>query len=428
MLFHKVKQAQLLSQKAGKLLWLVSIFVLLEGMLWYLLPSYFEGLFGIELAGVIIAAYGVSSVLTNMPIADISDKISRTFTVAMGMVLFIVSLLFLNIVSFPSALLVMFLLGAGSACINAGALHIVLDQAPQMKSAKLSGLYYMFRSIGWAFGSVLGGVLLFFLSFKVVAVVLLLAAVVFYVRFILLYPQKNSFKKVQRSGVLLLKDSIYKGEWKRVRQYGLLIATYMFYSLSFGIYEYAIWIAEPIYTANLGTNIILGALALSFLELPRLFFSKPIGALVDRFGSRIIITLGIGGTLLIHVYYIWFSSQNLLALVFMFVAMAVSDICILLSFNQQLHRYVSRGVRAQAFSAGETFYDFGGIAAPLLVGLVLGTTMDFSALFSVTLGLYLVLATLMMIVLHKDARLFRLAFMPLKKIVAKSGISASERQ
>lgn len=409
MLLRHLRKAHTLSFRTGKLLILVSMLVLIEGVLWYLLPSQFENSFGIELAGVAVAAYGLASVLTNIPMADISDRVSRSFTVSMGILLMVLSLLLLHVISFPIACAIMFFLGMGSTCINAGALQTVLDQTHKGKSGRIAGIYYAFRSIGWSFGSVIGSVLMFSLSFSNIALVLFVLAVAFYCKFVQLLPQKNPVKKVKMSLKLLFKDSLYRGEITRLRQYGLLLCVYMFYCLSFGIYEYAIWTAEPIYMANMGTHIILGALILCFLELPRLLFSTSIGSLVDKVGGRTVVKLAVLFTLLSHVYFIWFSNQDVVSLVIMFVIMAITDIGIMLAFNAQLNSVVARDMRAQVFGSGEMMYDVGGVVAPLIVGLVLRQNMNFGALFSVTFILYVFVAVAMIVLYRKDRRLFQLA-------------------
>ncbi|MBI4835887.1 MAG: MFS transporter [Candidatus Abawacabacteria bacterium] len=409
MLLRKLRKAHSLSPKTNQLLSLVSLLVLIEGSLWYLLPNRFEDLLGIELAGVAVAAYGIASVLTNMPMADISDKVSRSFAVYVGIILFTISLLFLHIISFPVAVIIMFLLGIASSCISVGALQLILDHTQNSKSGKATGRYYAFRSIGWSFGGIIGSILMYLFSFTGIAIFLLSLAIFFYFRFLKLLPQRHSLKKVKKSLHILLRDRVYQGEWTQLRKYGLLLATYMAYCLSFGVYEYSIWIAEPIYTANMGTHIILGAVILSALELPRLLFSSRIGALVDKFGGRHFVKIGLLASMAIHIYFIWFSQHTLFDLILMFITMAISDIFLLLAFNQQLHHSVPKNLRAEAFSAGETFYDIGGIVAPLIVGLLLATNMNFSALFSITFLFYGVVCAMILVLLWRDSSLFKLS-------------------
>ncbi len=391
---------------AWKLIVLLTVSIIVEGILWYVLPEHFENLFGIEQAGVIVAAYGIGSLLLNLPISDISDKVGRNFTIAIGLLLFLASLVLLQSLSLITAVIFMTVLGIASTCIGAGGLQLILDHTKKSQSAAINGTYLSSRAIGWIVGSILGGMLLLLIDIVWIGVISLIVSTVLFGYFIRIHPQVISWEKIKSSLRLIKKDRIYKGEIYSLKKFGFPLIVYILYCLVYGTYEYAVWIAEPIYTAALGHSALTGALILTVVSLPHLLFSNKIGKLIDRIGGRKIMIAGISLALFSHLYFLLLSAQTQIDLVITFLLIGIADLCIVLNFQKHLHIAVPKRLRAEAYSSGDSFYSIGGIVAPLFIGLILGSNTQFHSLFSSTFVIYLFITTLIAILLLKEKKIF----------------------
>ncbi|PIN74524.1 hypothetical protein COV18_06500 [Candidatus Woesearchaeota archaeon CG10_big_fil_rev_8_21_14_0_10_37_12] len=71
------------------LIHIVSLFgliTLVEGILWYFMPLYFESkLQNLFLVGVLISIHPFASLIVSLPTGDLCDKISRRFVFILGL-------------------------------------------------------------------------------------------------------------------------------------------------------------------------------------------------------------------------------------------------------------------------------------------------------------------------------------------------------
>lgn len=408
MLIHHWKHIRQLSNGTLSVLICMTAMVIIEGILWYLVPNYFDATFGIEHAGIALSAYGLGSLMSSLPAADLTDTIGKKFMFFSGMTLFVISLLLLHVPFLPAAILFMLILGISSACIDIGCFNYVLEHIPKQSTGKANGLYNTFRGIGWCLGSIGGGLLIAYLPFTVNITILSIIAMCILWHFYRKETQAPlSGTAIKKSLRVLLQDKVYFMEFERIKHLGWPIALYSVFSLVYGFYEYGVMIAEPLYTSSIGTNIILAGFLLSITSLPRLLFSTPIGKIVDRFGGRVSMLMGISLGIIGHSYFLFFSNHDLLSLALSFLLIAVSEICLLLPFQSHIHLHVQKHTQAQAHCIGDSLFSIGGIIAPFIIAFTLGNSLNFHYFLSITGVSYLAVWLSLIVLMLKDKHIFQ---------------------
>jgi MFS family permease len=404
MLLRKIAK---LKPRTVELAFVAGLLVLVEGILWYTLPPYFDKAVGLEAAGFILAAYGISSTFLGVPAGDLADKVGRKFTFSIGVLIMGLSLLLLFSKNFVALTAFMFLLGMASTFILEGSSNKVLDLNSKKNAGKAEGMYQAFRSMGWAIGSITGGILLYFLPYNIIfklLLALLIAALLWTWR---RYPEKRLFKFSDlKKGVLALyKDRVYLGEFKEVYGLGLFVVAFSVCSFAYGFYEYAMWMSEPIYVHQIGANLIIGGFIIAIIDIPSLFFAYGTGTIADKLNGYVMVFLGILIALSAHLWFVFLSSHGLGALALTFLLLSIAELCIFIPFEAWVRRKVRTNLRAETRSSVEAFYDFGGIIAPLFVGAV-SSTLDFKSIFMVSFVLFVIAFTLLMAALHREPKAF----------------------
>ena len=404
MLFKHWYLFRSLSSGILQLSFILFMLVLVEGIIWYILPPYLEKSVVLEVAGIILASYGVSSFLTQLPAGDLADKINRKFTFILGVLIFILSLVVLLFFKSSFGLFIfMCLLGCGSTLISVGSFNTVMDLSKSNLGGEVAGIYSTFNALGWALGSIFGGIILYFLDVSSFVKITLFIIFLILLWVILNYPEKKNFKFLDlfKSVRILNHDRLYLKELSAISHLKLLFFAFTFFSFAFGFYEYTMWTAEPIYMASIGANVILGGLILSLTTFPYLFFSYFVGYLTDKVGWRLIVIFGIIMILFAHLYFIFFSSSSLWELTFTFLFVSLGSVFTFIPFDAYVRANIKKGLRAESFGFSGTLYDCGGIVAPLMLGLVGGDIVDFRKVFLGTFVIFLISGILLLyFILH----------------------------
>ncbi|MFH0987212.1 MAG: MFS transporter, partial [Candidatus Micrarchaeota archaeon] len=274
----------------------------IEGILWYIFPIYFAAALGdIALVGILIATHSLASLLVDIPSGDLIDRIGRKQMFLIGIVGLFVSFSLFLIPTFGSLFFGMLFYGIFSTFYGNAAYAIVLDKSRKHQVGESVGLFSAMSSLGWTIGPLLAGVLLMIVNIPavlalIVSITLLLAAL----SFVILHSKISivSGVKLRKIKDVLVEDKLFLGELRRISGMGWILVPILFFSFTFGFWEYAVWMIEPIYTALEGISTAVAGLLLTLFFAPELFFSMPAGMVTDRIGVNKTLFIG---TLLIFV-------------------------------------------------------------------------------------------------------------------------------
>lgn len=375
---HVSKSSLALSLCAGAL-------TMFEAVLWYVSPPRFASVLGIGAAGTVIAAYGVGSMLLALPAGDLADKIGRRFVFVSGVALFIASLFLIESASFWKLLVFMLLLGVASTFIAAGAGTTVMDDTSKSSAGEASGAFGSIVSLSWSLGSFVGGLTIAFLPFGVLVKALMVILLAFLYWGVRKYPDRERMRwsDVARSVRVLEKDRLYVQEVRDVLPLGLALTAFSAYCFVFGFFEYAIWVAEPVYAGRIGASAAIGGGILALATLPKFLCSPSVGKFIDRANGAALMVCGAALILAAHAYFIVLSDRSLIPLGLTFFLVALADVLISLPFIAYVRQAVHKTLRARTYGTGATLYGLGGIAGPLLIGRF-GDATDFRLLLMVT--------------------------------------------
>jgi MFS transporter, DHA1 family, multidrug resistance protein len=381
-----------ISKHSKNIFVLFGLLTIIEGVLWYLLPIYFESkLNSLLLVGVIIAAHPLAILMSSLPMGDLSDKMGRKFVFIIGVIGFAGSFAFLSFTTFWAFLAFMVVYGIFSIAYKIAAFVGVLDHSVKFHIGESTGMFESVEYAGWLIGSVAAGVLLFLfpvgMAIKILTVILIAVAVLA----IKFFPGKIAFnlKRLIKGEKILVEDRVYFGGLRAASKFGKPLVAILAFSFAWGFWEYAIWTFEPIYSNSIGSGFLLGALILGLVSLPGALAGFTSGKLTDRIGSKEAL---IAGSVLILVGQgVFLVSRSLVTLGASLALTAIGVMLIWIPISIWLKTNVPRKVRGQVDSTTETFYSIGGVGGPLVVGTALsiaGASVMFwwtAALFAISI-------------------------------------------
>ena len=363
---------------------------LVEGILWYFLPNYFQSkLNDMFLVGIVISAFSAGRIIVSLPAGDIADHIGRKFTFVFGIIGFIASVFFLFLGSFFYFALFMLLFGVFTIIYGIPTDASLLDHSTKRNAPIVLGLADVLHNFGWGFGPVIaGGLLLYFRvpTFISIVIVALVAVSVFS---LFAFPGKCHFnlKEFRKSRKILLKDGIYGGEFKRLLKLGNPLLAILIFSFAFGFWEYAIWTFEPIWTKYVGAGLLLGAVILMLDSVPYIPFTLISGFVTNKLGLEKMFAIGAAFTLLGQSFFLF--NQTLLTLTLTLVVTPVGISFLAIPLEVYIKRHVKGNVYGQVYGADSMAYDIGGVIAPLVVGTI-AIMSNMSAIIYVSFTLFLI--------------------------------------
>ena len=373
-----------------ELIFIGGMLTIVEGILWYFLPIYFESkMNNMFLVGVIISAYSAGRLLVSLPAGDIADRIGRKFTFILGVLGFVASLFFLFFDGFLYFALFMMLFGMFTIIYGIPAYAALMDYSTKKNVPMVAGLADMLNNFGWGFGPMIAGALLLYLnapSFIGVVIVILLGVSVFSLFF---FPGKFHFgmKEFRKSKTILVKDGLYLGEMKRLKKLGRPLLAILTFSFAFGFWEYAVWTFVPIWASSMGAGLLLGAFILMLDSLPYIPFSFISGAVTNRLGMRRMFAIGAVFTLLGQTFFMF--EQSLLTLTLTLVVTPIGVSFLAIPMDVYIRRNVGKGIYGQVYGIDYMIYEIGGIIAPLTVGAI-AIFSNMSSIIYVTFALFVV--------------------------------------
>jgi MFS family permease len=369
---------------------LFGLVTLVEGVLWYMMPLYFESkLNSLFLVGIVISAHPLASLLSSLPAGDLSDKISRKFVFILGMFGFMVSFLFLFVENFYAFFTFMVLYGIFSTMYGISAFVSVLDHSRPRLVGESAGFFTSVQYAGWLFGSLISGVLFVLFEVPLILKFLFLSLILIFFLSPFVFPGKSHInsKGLRKAEKVLAKDRIFVGELKSMSVLGKPLIAILTFSFVLGYWEYSIWTFEPIYSNGLGSGFMIGAIILALISLPGTISALLAGKLTDVFGPKTMLPAGV--CLIIIGQLTFLLQQNLLTLALSLVLTSFGALFILLPIDYYMKMRVGKKLRGEVDGAVEMLYNIGGVAGPLTIGIAL-TVTQLSNLFYYTFVLFII--------------------------------------
>jgi MFS family permease len=367
---------------------LFGLVTLIEGVLWYFMPLYFESkLNSLFLVGIVIAAHPLAAILASLPAGDLCDKIGRKFVFIIGLAGFIGSFVFLTMDNFYAYFFFMVFYGIFSSMYAISAFVSVLDHSRPHLAGESAGFFTSLEYAGWLFGSMIAGILLVTFTISVMLQILVVFLVMVLCLSFIIFPGKSklSLRNLFEAEHILAKDRFFLKEIVTVSKLGKPMIAVLAFAFAYGYWEYAVWTFEPIYTNSMGSGILLGALILCLISLPGMISAFIAGKLTDMLGAKKMLPLG--SALLIVGQLIFILQPNLLTLAIALIVTSFGALFILIPIDYYMKKCVPANIRGEVEGSAEMLYNLGGVAGPLTIGIAL-TVSTLSNLFYFTFGLF----------------------------------------
>jgi len=367
--------SKLLMLKCGRmsrrLIMIGGALTLLEGVLWYFLPIFFESqLNNMLLVGMVISGYSLGSLLVSLPAGDLTDRVGRKFTFMFGLVGFIASAFMLFFGGFIYSLIFMISFGVFATICSIPTDACMLDHSTKKNVPIVVALADMLRNFGWGFGPLIAAAMMMYFEVPLFISFIILALIAISVFSAIGFPGKLRLRlsDIRKSEKILLRDGLYVGECKRLVKLGKPLLAILIFSFSFGFWEYAVWTFEPIWTNSMGAGLMLGAVILMLDSIPYIPFSFAAGVLTNKLGLKKMFVIGSAFTIIGQ--SIFMIDQSLLGLTLTLIVTPVGVAFLTIPMEVYIRRHVKRDLYGEVYGIDSMFYEIGGVMGPLAVGLV----------------------------------------------------------
>jgi DHA1 family multidrug resistance protein-like MFS transporter len=274
------------------------LFTLGSGAMWFVLPVMAEKAFGnLLIVGAIIAVPSLVSMIFDIPMGELSDRIGRRRIILAGLaVMFLLGFALSTLTTLAGFILFVVVLGFANLAIIVPARAYVMDITPKDKTSEFFGLFEAMTQVGFMVGPAAAGYLIGqdmqagLIStglFYSVACAFAAAALLF-ARETLNFTESviNGITVVVRTDRLYLKglrdfSRLHKAGW------GVLAATFIIVFID-GI----VWAIEPLYMSE-GISAAAVGIIMSMFVLPFILFEIPAGLLADRIGKATVLNAGL---------------------------------------------------------------------------------------------------------------------------------------
>ncbi|MFA5930124.1 MAG: MFS transporter [Candidatus Micrarchaeia archaeon] len=366
------------------------LYALGSGATWFVLPivtnKMFDNLF---LAAAVIAISNVVSLIFDIPIGELSDKVGRKKLIIAGLALNV--LLGFALPHLQSvATLVVFLVALGFAnlLLAPPARAFVMEISPSKKTSEFFGIFDTLMDLGFAIGPLAAGYILSErtdLGVSDIGIFTALMCIVALLVILLAHETVLRTKKMFRSiRDVISTDGFYRAglaDFRQLHGAGLAILLSIF-TLVF--IDGVIWTIGPLYTTT-GMSMEDAGLILMMFQLPLLLFQIPAGKLADKYGK---ITIFVAGSLLAAVSFAMFGLSTDVGLSIALAFCAASGLAFVYPATEGLLTDIStkkqHGGIVGVWGAAE---DIAYISSPIIGGLI-AQTIGVGATF-IFLGLLL---------------------------------------
>ncbi|MFH1055013.1 MAG: MFS transporter [Candidatus Altiarchaeota archaeon] len=265
---------------------------------WFILPILAEKTFNdLLLVGLIIAVPNMVSLLFDIPLGRLSDKIGRKGLISIGLlILVLLGFALSSLRTLPVFILFMIVFGFANLLIIVPARAYVMETTPENKRSEFFGIFESLIQIGFTVGPIIAGYLitdnfnigltdtgiLFSLSCLLAFFIILLIQETITVK----EPVLNSIKTIVKTDWIYLKGL---REFKTLRAPGaaILLTTFILIFID-GI----IWSMEPLYTKQ-GLDATTVGYIMAMFVAPFILLEAPTGWLADRVGKTKLFITGL---------------------------------------------------------------------------------------------------------------------------------------
>jgi len=363
------RQIAIVSVSAG-------LYALGSGATWFVLPIFTNKMFdSLFLAAAVITISNIVSLIFDIPVGELSDKVGRKKLIMSGLALNVLLGFALPMLeTVPELVLFLIALGFANLLLAPPARAFVMEITPRKKSSEFFGIFDTMMDLGFAVGPLAAG---YILSQRVdlgVADIGIFTALLCIVAFLVILlahetvlRTKKMFKSIRD---VIYVDGIYRAgvtDFRQLHGPGLAILLSIF-TLVF--IDGVIWTIGPLYTTT-GMSLEDAGFILMMFQLPLLLFQIPAGKLADKYGK---ITIFVVGSLLATVSFAMFGLSTEVEMSIALAFCAASGLALIYPAMEGLLTDISTkkqhgGIVGVWSTAEDTAY----ITSPILGGLIAQT-------------------------------------------------------
>ncbi|MCD6522137.1 MAG: MFS transporter [Candidatus Diapherotrites archaeon] len=269
-----------------------------SGAFEFMLPTFLDGLLkgNAFLVGVLLALPGFVAVISDIPIGEICDKVSRKTIIAWALTgIAATALLMLGLNNFWWLVPVFLLWGFFYQLIAVPMYSYLVEISPKRMSAEYAGVYTTFVALGFSVGPLIGGLLLS--TFTETSVFYFYATICILVSVGVMLSLKR-IRKCQKpvsEGIIevIKEDKLFIEGLTAFRKLGSTGRTLLLFSCIIALWDSIVWVSEPLYYSVMHFDPSFGGLLLMVFVVPYVIFSSIGGIIADRCGKKKTATLGL---------------------------------------------------------------------------------------------------------------------------------------
>ncbi len=348
--------------------------------------------------GVVAAASTIPGILVSLPAASLSDILGRRrFLLLAGFVFASAPFLYLMITVWWQLILIRFYHGFATGIFVPVAEASIAELFPAKRGERIS-LFSSATYVGRVIAPVLGGYILFatLSNFHILYLAAASAGVTALVLSLLFLAERKQSSGIQQASATQTVGKMFQG-WKRVASNRWVLAVgfvqaclyYVYGSVEFFLAGYLPEVVHlnPFLTGAIITSIIGVAI-----------FARPyLGRISDRTGRKIPIIVGLvisGLPLLIIPFTSDFWSLLMLAIIY-----GVGFAAVTAATPALITELVPKDTAGTSMGFSDTVMDIGQTIGPIVSGLVLAASLQYSALFF-SLTFVLLLSCVVFVLVH----------------------------
>lgn len=270
------------------LILIIFLFCIGDGIFWYILPLFTEDIVGkFSLIGLLLATPTIVSLLADVPMGKLSDKIGSKplIVAALGMVI-LVMFAYTAIFNRYHLLLLLVWTGVIYTSIWVGSGAFVMKILNKKSRGTLYGIWDSVIGLGYAIGPLIAG----FLYPVGTDNLFIFVGILCFLSFILSTKLKsrNHLKTFRADAGDFFINEFH--DFMKLGKLGLVTA---FLMIIVSFWDALVWMMEPLYAESLNVSVFEGGLLLSLFVLPTALFELFGGNLSDRFGRRLPLVVGL---------------------------------------------------------------------------------------------------------------------------------------
>jgi len=348
------------------LIWFIADF-----FLEFSFPTYLQSLNKSYLQiGLLLSMASLSGMLVDMPIGSLSNLASRRRLMVSGLIILIISTIFIFFLKMDWFLVGIFLLwGIGFQLWKVPRDAQYASLTTEKNRAALYGLELDLRYIGQTVGPILGGLTLVYLGFKGIFSIFSILLIVIILT-ILVFMKETNHRSILKEVAHTAKWSNLIRDLKSIKALGIMGLALLFFSLLFTAWEQIIWTFGPLFYGPdiLNVSPSLGGLLMACFYIPGIFLSYYFGKLADKVGKKNTLIMGV---FLLGIAIISFSFAKSVVVVFLQTLLVSIGIVISLPALDGLIVDLSyKQKKGRIAGTWDFFMDMGYVIGPIFGGII----------------------------------------------------------